>query len=121
MKLLIFITLIFATATANAFDDWTSTNTVLQSTYTVLHVIDWGQTASMAKNGWQTHKETNIVLGENPRPDDVHIYFAATLLAHTAISYALPRHWRETWQVLGIGVEAVVVGNNYRINMNGFF
>ena len=137
MKTLIFLILLNFTTSAFAFDEWTKTDTALQATYTVLHVIDWGQTASCANGGWHKFEtstdsrgttitqhqrsEMNPILGKHPTPSVVHIYFASTLIANTIISYVLPKPYRTIWQGLGIGVEVWAVGNNYNVGVRGFF
>lgn len=133
MKTLIIIAMILVAQTCFAFDEWTTKDTALQTAYTVLHVIDWGQTANQAKRNWSyqinspgyaanmTRDENNFILGKRPNESTVHLYFAGTLAAHTAISYMLPRGWREAWQGAGIGLEVWAVGANYNVGINGFF
>jgi len=120
MKTLI-IAMVLLSASYSFADEWTKTDTGLQLLYTGLHVIDWGQTAHEAKEGWHFRHETNLILGGGPKESTVHIYMASTLVGHAVISYILPKPWRQIWQGAGIGIEAWCVGNNYRIGMNGFF
>lgn len=136
-KIKSFILLLTLLCTTNcfAFDEWTKTDTALQSVYTVLHVIDWGQTNNQAKNDWRrvvgqhmggwdlyaTREEINPILGKRPSVGKVNAYFASTLVAHTIISYVLPKPYRTLWQASTIGLELYVVGQNYNVAMKGFF
>lgn len=121
MEKTLILLLMFATP-CFAFDEWTKTDTALQATYTVLHVIDWGQTSHQAKIGWVgTYHENNPILGTYPTEKSVHVYFASTLVAYTIISYALPTPWRKVWQGVGIGIELGAIGNNYNIGFRSLF
>lgn len=114
---------------AHAESDWTTTDTALQVTYSVLHVMDWLQTRQIAANPDRWH-ETNPILGEHPSKGKVDAYFATTLIAHTAISYLLPKEVdalgykvpaRNIWQMVWIGVEAGYVAHNYSLGIQAKF
>lgn len=119
MKALIFIIAIL-TATAADADEWTNIDTALQLTYTAVHCMDWAQTRNIARNP-ETWHEKNPILGSHPSIDKVDAYFAATLAAHTAISYLLPDPYRNIWQSVWITVEAGQVAQNYGIGIKARF
>jgi hypothetical protein len=97
-------------------DEWTMADTVREATYLALHVADWSQSHYIADHPSEYH-ETNPILGRHPSSDNVNIYFAATALIHPLISYVLPSPYRQWWQYITIGVEAVTVGNNARLGI----
>ena len=124
--LLIVLLLLVAPTTASA-DEWTKTDTALQTTYAVVHLADWLQTISINKQDGGSYGkigeysiqyvETNPLLGKHPSNDRVNAYFATTLLLHTAISYVLPDPYRNIWQTVWIGVEAAQVVRNYNVGI----
>lgn len=85
--------------------EWTKFNTVAQTTYTALHVVDWMQTRQIAKNPDKYTEGVNPILGEHPSVGRVDAWFVAAGLANFGISYALPHPYREMWQVGSSGVE----------------
>lgn len=95
---------------------WTVRDTAFQLQYTVLHVIDWGQTRYISKH--DEFYETNPILGSNPSTEFVDIYFAVTLIGHTAVSYLLPAKWRRRWQAFTTVLETVVTANNQSIGIS---
>lgn len=96
--------------------EWTKKDTAYQVTYSILHVIDWGQTLDISKspNKW---RETNPILGRHPKQSTVNLYFASTLVGHTVVSYLLPKDWRRTWQMMWIGIEGAMVYKNFSIGL----
>lgn len=116
MKTLILIILLFFPLQANAFDKWTKTDTGLQVTYGVLHIIDWGQTLDIARNPDKFY-EMNPLLGKHPSIGKVNTYFIGTLIGHTAIAYILPSKYRRIWQIVWIGIEGKTVVNNFSIGV----
>jgi hypothetical protein len=118
-------------------DRWTREDSYRQAAVTALLVIDLGQTLWLVKNpknsqvcqpspGFRqipcstTHQprpEGNKLLGETPSIGRVNNYFAISILGHAAISYFLPRGWREGWQYVWIGIEANQVNYNRTIGI----
>lgn len=96
-------------------DRWTVKDTFFQLQYTVLHVIDWGQTRHISKN--DEYYETNPLLGSKPSTELVDIYFAVTLIGHTTVSYLLPAKWRRKWQAFTSVLETVVTAHNQSIGI----
>lgn len=134
----LFAAVVLMSAPAHAFDDWSKTDYALQGVYTVLHVIDWGQTVRIANsqlqytsktyNGEVYHpssyyntSEQNTILGKRPSAGKVNTYFASTLILHAAVSYVLPKPYRTIWQGSTIGLEAYCVGHNYYTGVKGVF
>ena len=108
-KIMLFILL--TTSTSYAADEWSKKDIGLQIAYTIVHVIDWGQTLD------DSIDEINPVIGKNPSRPKVHTYFALTLIGHTVISYVLPSKYRGLWQSLTIGMEAGCIYRNYRLGV----
>jgi hypothetical protein len=117
-----------------AHDDWTTGDTVRQGILTGLFMVDWGQSRWIAKNcqppvtvatdvlsptgfasimGPAPCVEKNKFLGAHPSVAQVNTYFSVSIVGHAAISYVLPKGWRETWQYVWIGAEASTVRKNY--------
>ena len=99
---------------------WDHKDTALQATYTIAHVLDWGQTRHLARHP-TTHAETNKLLGKHPSPGQVDRYFATTLLLHTTIAYLLPSEARSVFQLITIGIEGGVVKRNYSLGVHATF
>jgi hypothetical protein len=91
--------------------DWTWHDTVLEATYFGVQAVDWMQTRNFLARG---DLETNPILGSRPSRGALLGYNLVTLTLHAAISYALPKPYREIWQVVSIGVEGWQVGSNVR-------
>jgi len=91
--------------------EWNRTATIMEASYAALSTIDCGQTIALSKQGVV---ETNLVLGDHPSKSNIIFYFAGTTLAHSIISYALPKDYRVVWQALTLGVEITATSMNYR-------
>ena len=90
---------------------WIWGDTVLQATYTVLHVMDWTQTLHGARNPSETY-EGNPIIGKYPSKGKINSYFIITLIGHTAISNYLEKPYRTLWQGIWIYYEYDTVQNN---------
>ena len=88
-----------------------------QLAYSAVHLADWAQTRAIAADPLRWH-EKNLILGPHPRAVEVNRYFAATLAAHWAITYALPPEWRKPWQEGTIVLELAVVHRNARLGIS---
>lgn len=117
--------LIFAAGTAHAGDDWTREDTYRQAALTALLIADWAQTRYIAKHPDQCNNKgcleedggARLWIGRHPTIGKVNNYFASSILANVAISYALPREWRHVWQYAHIVYEAGTVGRNRSIGI----
>ncbi len=95
---------------------WTTVDTVLQSTFVALVIVDWQQTREFTgcPDKYPGKYETNPLLDEHPRARDVNRVVAGSIIVHTAVAYLLPKPYRTIWQSLWIGVEAHAVYCNYK-------
>jgi hypothetical protein len=107
-------------------DPWTREDTWRQTAVTALLLADWYQTQWMVKNpcanaGGGTNcsdpfREDHFAryfIGSRPTVGQVNNYFAASIVAHAAIAYVLPKGWREAWQYVWIGIQIDTVRRNY--------
>jgi hypothetical protein len=105
-------------------DPWTREDTYRQAAVTALLLADWQQTRHMAKQRCPTSNPQCAVpfgeggfaenfIGSHPSVGQVNNYFVAGIVGHAAISYVLPRGWREGWTYVWIGIEAQTVRTNY--------
>ena len=120
MKTLILTILLLLPISANAWERkpenrWTWGDTIREAAYLQLTVMDWGQTRYIARS--LVYKESNRLLGENPTKEEVDRFFVVNILLHGAVSYALPRRWREGWQYVTIGVRFNTVQHNHSIGV----
>ena len=104
---------------------WNKSDTAYELAYMATHAIDWRQTRYIAKNPDKFY-ERNPILGKHPSVSDVDKYFAITAIAHSGVSYLLPNkstifgkeiNPRRLWQMLTIGAQTAVIGNNFRIGV----
>jgi hypothetical protein len=122
--------MLFASAThaeGLQLDPWTSGDTHRQAAVTALLVVDWAQTRWVVNYnksrdcGYDepciTHRETNGFLGAHPSMTKVNRYFTASIIGHAAISYVLPKDWREAWQYIWIGIEVDVIKQNHSVGV----
>ncbi len=100
--------------------DWSRNDVALEAGYLTLHVLDWGQSLDIVGRH-KVYHERNPFLGKHPSRDEVNSYFALTALAHVAIANGLAAPARTYFQLITIGVEAAVAGNNYRIGLRTAF
>ena len=90
---------------------WDTNSWVRHGIYSGLHLLDWKQTQTIARNP-DRYWEMNPVLGRHPSVQRVNTYFLATYLVNTAISVLLTDELRKWFQFGIIGVEGVAVGWN---------
>lgn len=109
-----------ALGTLPALADLSHTDLARQITYSALHVADWNQTRRIAASNGRWI-ELNPILGPSPSQSRVNRYFAATLVAHWAITYTLPERWRKPWQETTIILQASVIQSNYRLGISASF
>lgn len=91
--------------------EWTKDDMTFQVGYTLLHIVDWGQTLDIENH--PRHFERNPILGRHPSRSEVHTYFATTLGLHWLIARALPRKWRNHFQASTIAIQFGVVKDNF--------
>ena len=97
-------------------DAWTRSDSAWESGAIAAMVVDWRQTAYIARRG-PPYFERNPLLGERPRRAQVDFYFASSIAAHLLAARMLPRAYRRTLQLVTIGFEGSVVANNARMGI----
>ena len=97
-------------------DEWTTKDTVLESVYMVLHVVDWAQTRHIADNP-DLFYENNPLIGRNPSRRRVDMIFLVGAILHPIVSYNMPKGWRDVWFGVSIGLELACVSNNFKIGV----
>jgi hypothetical protein len=91
--------------------DWTTADSIRQGLYTGFTLVDCEQTKTFLKNPHMY--ENNHILGKHPSQTKVNNLCALSIVGNAAVSYVLPRGWREAWQYVWIGAEASAVYHNY--------
>jgi hypothetical protein len=93
-------------------DDWTKRDNNLQTAITIMQIIDWGQTTTIATqktykypnfpdgSPYPDYTEANPILGAYPSLDTVNIYFLACIIGDNFIAHKLHGKWRTRWQIL---------------------
>ena len=105
MKKIIFA-LLLSISTQTFADEWTTNDSLREVTFQVLNVIDWGQTRYIAKNLDRYYeKESAWLIGTDPSTETVDGFMLQTAVLHLAISYMLPRDWRDAFQYITIGMK----------------
>jgi hypothetical protein len=95
---------------------WTTQDTILETSWIVIHAVDWGQTRTIAKNPKQ-YREMNPILGEHPSTQNVDLYMGASLLLHPLTSYLLPKPYRTWFQSITIFGSGSCVINNLGVGI----
>lgn len=123
-NLLVILFLFFATpAYADSLDETVHTQSKwftpftwydysFEAIYMGVTSMDWSQTQQIANNPG-TRAESNPFLG-GPHPSlaNVNTIIPISMGLHALIAYALPKPYREIWQMAWIGIETrQVVGN----------
>ena len=110
-------------ASANAADPWTRTDTAYEIAYQVADYMDWRQTREFTQASYYTlgNYELNPIMGKHPSHTTVNETFLIGSIGHYAISRMLPAKARHIWQYVTIGFESGVVGHNYQIGIRAKF
>jgi len=120
MKTFIILIILFTASTCKAIDNWTTTDTILQTAVVSTLTVDWLQTRYTAKHPDMFY-ETNPIMGKHPSVGTVNTYFAAIALLHTAAVVLLPKEFtvfetkiplRNILQSVVIAVEVGAIINN---------
>ena len=115
MRAAILIALLATGCASQPFDKWTTADTARQAALTTLIAVDWAQTREIARN--PNYYERNPVMGKHPTSSEVDLYFAASLLIHTAFPAMLNPRNRKIWQYVWMGERAAWVVNNHRVGI----
>lgn len=97
-------------------DKWSTQDYTLEVIYEISHVLDWGQTRTIAKNP-DKYYERNPILGKHPSTTKVDIYFIATALLHPIATHYLPEEYRPWWQGITITASGGCVINNFVVGI----
>ena len=102
------VLLAVALAIAPGCHTWTKQDTLLEVGFAVATMADWAQTKGIVSI---CHEKNPLIgeCGEGMSPD---LYFPLSLIAHAAISAALPPRMRMAWQAVGIGAQLNQVWHN---------
>jgi hypothetical protein len=101
-----------------AADPWTREDTYREAAYLTLLAADWAQTRSFRRAG---HSEANALLGERPSQSRVDSIILLTGIAHVGIVHALPSNWRDSFQIVSIGLEIFAVQHNVSVGIKARF
>lgn len=94
---------------------WSHGDTVRQSVFTTLALVDWLQTQEIVKN--DLYDERNRFIGSQPSMHRVNTYFAVTTIGNYLIAKHLPCRARRLWQYVFIGERIGVVNHNINIGI----
>lgn len=86
---------------------WSKTDLVLEGAFVAVMAVDATQT--MAAN---SGLETNPIMGRSPNATTAMIYFATASIFHAGVAVLLPGKWRNAWQGVWIGAEAIQIWKN---------
>ena len=112
---LLCVLLLSGCAAMHPNSSWTKKDTQLETTYGVLHTLDWRTTMDIAKH--PGYFEMNPILGKHPTNMQIHKYFTVTGIMQYTIAKSLPPKQRTVWQVLGIIIEFAAVVNNFGLGL----
>jgi hypothetical protein len=97
-------------------DRWSTQDKVLETTWQVVHAVDWGTTLDIADHPYKFH-EHNPLLGEYPSRSEVNTYMATTAILHSVITNYIPQKCRKTWQMITITTTSACAINNFNIGL----
>ena len=96
---------------------WSKQDVALETTWQVIHVLDWGTTLDSASQPDQYY-EINPILGKHPSRGKVNAYMTAGALFHFGMTHALPPSCRPYWHGITIAVSSTCVINNFSVGLN---
>lgn len=85
--------------------------------YSVFHVIDWGQTRTIAMHPEHWH-EVNPILGAHPSIGRVNAYFIATYAGNLLLARILPDKWRKLYLTGATMIEFGFAAHNASIGLH---
>lgn len=115
MRILALLMMMVTGCAAYPFEGWDGRDTRLQAAYTALHVMDWAQTAQIARN--DDYHELNPILGEHPSASEVNLFMGVSLVLFTVLPGLIQpkyRTWMTSYMCLA---RAAAVAHNYRIGI----
>jgi len=106
----------------HAADKWTEENTAMELGYQVANALDMFTTMDI-----RNHENIREVgpagkfLGENPKPLETVVYFAASGALHYTVSRVLPRYYREAFQGASLVIEGSYAAHNMALGLKWHF
>ena len=117
MKLLICSLALFLCTVATA-GDWSKNNTILESSWQGINLIDWGQTLDIAdKCRTSGIHERNPLLPRCPTFKQVNRHFLLGAALHLGVSYGLPQKYRSGFQWVTIGYGVNIIDSNFHLGL----
>lgn len=117
MKTIILSMILFIYVPLYSFDNWSTTDYVLQTSVLTLTTIDLVQTYTfLYKEPYvsRNHSEMNPLMGLHPTKKRFFFVGGCWMLFHTALSYILPSGYRRTWQITYLYFETIIIHHNYK-------
>ena len=114
IKILIIISILLTPCFC--YSEWNKQDTILETTWLIIHIIDYRQTLFISDN-YNKYYERNPILGKYPSKDKINYYMLTTGLIHPVVSYILPKKYRTMWQGITILGSGYCVLNNYSIGI----
>jgi hypothetical protein len=116
MKTLIILLAAFIVVSCAGRKPLTKSQWVGEAAWQVIHVIDWGQTLSIADNPDKYH-EINPLIGKHPSRGRVNTYMLASAALHPLVTYVLPSEYRWYWLGGTLTLSTACVINNNSIGL----
>ena len=114
MKLL--MTLLMLISLNSHADEWTTTEVTKEVISVSLLSLDWMQTRDISNHPGMY--ETNIIMGKEPRPRNINVYFSTVIIGHVFIADSLSSKYLNYLQNGTIALELVVIGHNKSFGLN---
>lgn len=95
---------------------WSEQDVFLETTWQVIHVLDWGTTLDSVGKP-DKYYEINPILGKYPTRGEVNAYMAAGAIFHFGMTHILPPSHRPYWQAITIGISSACVINNLSVGL----
>lgn len=105
--------------TANKFlrADWSTDDTVRETVFVGLQIIDYKQTLDIKNH--PGYSETNMFMGKHPSDVRIRNHFIISTALNIAVARVLPAGWpRQTLQYGTIAAEVFMIAKNRRIGIN---
>lgn len=102
-------------ANAQGLSDWSTLDKTLLAASTAAHIVDWGQTRTIAMNP-DRWIERNPLLGDHPSVGSVNTYFISRLILIPVLAHYLPEYRTailSLWLAIGVGYS----GHNHNIGL----
>lgn len=88
---------------------WSHSDTARELMFATESSVDWAQSRGIVRNC----DEQNPLVGKCGGEFSLNAYMPIMMIAHAAVSAALPKSVRHAWQYLTIGIEGGTVTSNW--------